>query len=57
MEMTIPLRVNLRIDFDPGEHDVEGLLENSRCEIFLERADVPVLSVEITDWEKPGEYE
>ena len=57
MEMTIPLRVNLRIDFDPGEHDVEELLENSRCEIFLERADVPVLSVEITDWEKPGEYE
>ena len=57
MEMTIPLRVNLRIDFDPGEHDVEELLENLRCEIFLERNDVPVLSVEITDWEKPGEYE
>ena len=57
MEMMIPLRVNLTLDFnlcEQGEHDIEGLLENSRLEIFLDRSDVSVLSVEITDIEIPG---
>ena len=57
MEIMIPLRVNLRVDFDPQEHDIEEILENARCEIFLERPDVPVLSTEITDWETPEDYE
>jgi hypothetical protein len=57
MEIMIPLRVNLRVDFDQQEHDIEEILENARCEIFLERPDVPVLSAEITDWETPGDYE
>ena len=55
MEMMIPLRVNLTLDFNPCEQDIEGLLETSRLEIFLGRSDVSVLSVEITDWEIPGE--
>ena len=57
MEMMIPLRVNLTLDFNPCEQDIEGLLETSRLEIFLDRSDVSVLSVEITDWEIPGEDE
>jgi hypothetical protein len=57
MEIMIPLRVNLRVDFDQQEHDIEEILENARCEILLERSDVPVLSAEITDWETPGDYE
>jgi hypothetical protein len=57
MKLMIPLSVHLTVEFDNGVHDVEGILENSQCEIFLEQADVAVLSAEITDWEIPEEDE
>jgi hypothetical protein len=57
MKMTIPLSVHLTVEFDNRAHDIEGILENSHCEVFLEHADVSVLSAEITDWEIPEEDE